>query len=210
MWLAGDINPNLGSVPRACATPALRPLHWSWQIVWPSSGFQTQARPHLLCYVKTRNTDGDRHCTPRLIMAKSKAATGKKKAKRAKSAPKIKYDCLKCPGYCCSYPVIQVSKYDITRIARHFDMPVAKAEKKFCKSAHGYKRILRHQHDEVYDTICRFFDRDKRRCTIYKARPSTCREFPGDKHCGYYDFLAFERETQDDEDHIATTDHRDV
>ncbi len=138
------------------------------------------------------------------------AAKRKNSRSGKKATPRLKYDCLKCPGYCCSYPVIQVSKYDIRRIARHFNMDVAKAEKKFCKRAHGYKRVLRHQLDDVYDTICRFFDTDKRRCTIYGARPSTCREFPGDKRCGYYDFLAFERETQDDENHIATTDHRDV
>ena len=45
-------------------------------------------------------------------------------------AAKPKYDCLKCPGYCCSYPVIEVHKRDAVRIAKHFDMPLEKAEKK--------------------------------------------------------------------------------
>ncbi len=37
--------------------------------------------------------------------------------------PRKKYDCLKCPGYCCSYPVIEVRDRDAVRIAKHFDMP---------------------------------------------------------------------------------------
>ena len=53
------------------------------------------------------------------------------------------YDCMKCPGYCCSYPAIEVKDRDAERIAKHFDMPLARAEKKFFKKAHGYKRIRR-------------------------------------------------------------------
>ena len=49
-----------------------------------------------------------------------------------------------------------------------------------------------------------FFDTDERRCTIYEARPSTCRTYPGGR-CGYYDFLTFERNTQDDPEHVAGT-----
>ena len=33
---------------------------------------------------------------------------------------KIKYDCLKCTGYCCSYDRIEVSEKDIKRLAKHF------------------------------------------------------------------------------------------
>ena len=68
------------------------------------------------------------------------------------------------------------------------------------------ERILRHQSDPYFTTICRFLDTDTRNCTIYKARPKICREFPGKRSCGYYDFLTFERLTQEDPDWIATTD----
>ena len=30
------------------------------------------------------------------------------------------YDCSKCPGYCCSYDRITVSKRDVARLAKHF------------------------------------------------------------------------------------------
>jgi hypothetical protein len=50
-----------------------------------------------------------------------------------------------------------------------------------------------------------FLDQDKRRCTIYEARPGVCRKYPDSTHCGYYDFLKFEREQQGDEEIVAMT-----
>jgi len=120
-----------------------------------------------------------------------------------------KYDCLKCPGYCCSYPVIEVKDRDAARIAKHFDMPLATAEKKFFKSSHGHKRVMRRKKDKYYGRICQFFDIEARRCTIYKARPAVCREYPGVSNCGYYDFLRFERDAQNDKNYISTTHHLD-
>ncbi len=118
----------------------------------------------------------------------------------------VKYDCLKCPGYCCSYPIIEVKPRDISRLAKHFGMSDTAARKKFTKAAHGHDAVLRRKADPHFGRICRFFDTDKRRCTIYKARPETCRSFPGEPKCGYYDFLEFERRHQDDPEYVAITD----
>jgi Fe-S-cluster containining protein len=121
--------------------------------------------------------------------------------------PRKKYDCLKCPGYCCSYPVIEVKDRDAARIARHFNMPLDKAEKKFFKSSHGYKRVMRRKKDKHFGRICQFFDTEARRCTIYEVRPWPCRDFPGEDNCGYWDFLSFERNAQEDENYVSTTYH---
>ena len=51
-----------------------------------------------------------------------------------------------------------------------------------------------------------FLDKETRNCTIYEGRPKICREFPTQKRCGYYEFLIWEREVQDDPDWVATTD----
>ena len=120
--------------------------------------------------------------------------------------PKL-YDCAKCPGYCCSYPVIEVNDKDVARLASFFCITREAAEKRFTKSAHGYARVLRRKKDEHFGRICRFFDSEKRRCTIYEARPDICRSFPGGNRCGYYDFLMFERRKQDDPEFVATTDN---
>jgi hypothetical protein len=115
------------------------------------------------------------------------------------------YNCSKCPGYCCSYPLIQLTKRDVERLARHFGLSFAEARRKFTKVETGAKYAMRRKADEHFGRICRFFDTEKRRCTIYTARPTICREYPGASRCGYYDFLASERNSQNDPDHIATT-----
>ena len=116
------------------------------------------------------------------------------------------YDCLKCPGYCCSYPVIVVNRRDLKRLAKRYAISVEEAERRFTKSAHGHDRVMRRKPDQHFGRTCRFFDTDNRCCSIYEDRPDICRKFPSEPHCGYYDFLNFERRHQDDPDYIATTD----
>lgn len=110
---------------------------------------------------------------------------------------KVLFDCSVCPAYCCTYPEIAISRADLRRIARHFQLKEEVAEKRFCKVKEG-KLLLRHKPDPIFNTACRFLDRDKRRCTIYEARPRVCRQFPEERKCGYYDFLMWERKRQDD------------
>ena len=90
-----------------------------------------------------------------------------------------------------------MSDNDIARLAKHFDLSDAEARKKFTYhylTKDADEVILRHKKDTVYKTICRFFDTDERRCTVYEARPNVCRKYPYGNKCGYYDFLKFERE----------------
>ncbi len=116
-----------------------------------------------------------------------------------------KYDCLKCPGYCCSYPVIELKQRDLKRLAKHFDITPAQVKTRFTKRAHGHDCIMRRKQDPYFGRICRFFDTEARHCSIYAVRPETCRAFPGEPRCGYYDFLKFERRHQADPDFVATT-----
>ncbi len=116
------------------------------------------------------------------------------------------YDCSKCPGYCCSYPLIPLKKKDVERLAKHFDLSFKEAKKKFTSERYGEKYSMRRKKDEYFGKICQFFDTDERHCTIYKARPGICREYPSGK-CGYWEFLKIERDTQDDPDFIALTDN---
>ena len=123
------------------------------------------------------------------------------------SVSKIKYDCSKCPGYCCSYDHIEVSDYDIGRLAKHFEVSTEVARKKYFKVVKSEGKditVLRHREDSVYNTICMFFDQDKRRCTVYSARPRVCRSYPNGNRCGYYEFIQFEREHQDDQEFIPS------
>ncbi|HEY9396301.1 MAG TPA: YkgJ family cysteine cluster protein [Burkholderiales bacterium] len=113
---------------------------------------------------------------------------------------RVKFDCGKCPGYCCSYE-IPVNAADVKRLARHFGVTEAVAEKRYTKIFEG-EPVLRHHKDHIYKSMCTFFDRDERRCTVYTARPAICRTYPSGNRCGYYEFLKFERDQHGDENFI--------
>lgn len=115
------------------------------------------------------------------------------------------YNCQKCPGYCCSYPLIPLTKRDVERLARHLGLTPEECARRHTKAAHGRKYAMRRKADEHFGRICKFFDTTKRRCTVYEGRPAICRAFPGEGRCGYYDFLSFERRAQDDPEFIAVT-----
>lgn len=117
------------------------------------------------------------------------------------------YNCRKCPGYCCSYPLIALEKRDVERLARHHGITFEEARRRFTKVAHGRKYAMRRKADPHFGKICRFFDTVERRCTVYAARPGICRSFPGEGRCGYYDFLTFERRAQGDPEWVAKTNN---
>jgi len=115
--------------------------------------------------------------------------------------PRVFYDCSKCPGYCCSYGRIALTNRDISRLARHFGLTDDQARTRFTYNyrADGVDEwILRHRKDTVFQSTCRFLDPDTRRCGVYEARPAVCRQYPDGPHCGYYTFLKFERDHQED------------
>ncbi|AKT38059.1 YkgJ family cysteine cluster protein [Chondromyces crocatus] len=113
--------------------------------------------------------------------------------------PRIHYDCTKCPAFCCSiYERVVVNQRDINRLARHFELTIEEAERRFTKR-NGDERILRRQKDTLLGQTCKFLNLETRGCSIYHARPQICREYPGRSRCGYYDILQFERETQEDD-----------
>ena len=85
---------------------------------------------------------------------------------------KARFDCSKCPGYCCSYARISVSDHDIARLARHFGVDIATARRRYTYhyTAGGADEwILRHRMDSVFTSMCRFFDQDSRRVNIVPA-----------------------------------------
>jgi Fe-S-cluster containining protein len=117
---------------------------------------------------------------------------------------RVRYSCSKCPAWCCTYDEIEITQRDIERLARHFGLDFEAAQEKFTKLK-GPAHLLRHKKDKIFDTACMFLDQEKRRCTIYEARPGVCRKYPDAKRCGYYDFLTFERTQQGDQEIIAMT-----
>jgi len=115
---------------------------------------------------------------------------------------KLQYNCSKCPAYCCTYDHIEVTARDLRRLAKHHDLSEKKARKKFTKKGDDGARVMRHKKDHHFGTACVFLDPEGRGCTIYEARPKICREYPGTRRCGFYDFLRAERKSQDDPEYV--------
>jgi len=112
-----------------------------------------------------------------------------------------KYDCSKCPAYCCSYEKISIEPRDLKRLAKHFDLELDSARRRFTRIFED-ERVLRHRPDETYGSACMFLDPKTRQCTVYEARPDVCKEYPDKPRCGYYEFLRWERDHQDDQTFI--------
>jgi uncharacterized protein len=103
-------------------------------------------------------------------------------------------------AYCCSiYERVQVNNRDVRRLAAHFGVTPEVASARYTK-VFGKERILRRRADRLFGQACMFLNQETRKCTIYHARPGTCREFPTTTRCAYYDLIEFEREQQDDPD----------
>jgi hypothetical protein len=113
--------------------------------------------------------------------------------------PRALFDCAKCPAFCCSvYERVQTNRRDVARLAKFFGVPYEVAEKRYTRIVEG-ERVLKRVPDKVLDETCMFLDQDARRCTIYHARPGTCRAYPTTRRCAYYDLLRFERRQQGDD-----------
>lgn len=111
--------------------------------------------------------------------------------------PRVRFDCGKCPAFCCSvYPRVAVTPRDIKRLARHFGVTPEEAAKRYTKKSEN-ARVLRRKGDPIFADVCRFLDPVTRGCTIYQARPAVCREYPGGTRCSYYDLMKFERRIQE-------------
>ena len=97
-----------------------------------------------------------------------------------------------------------MTKRDLRRLAKHFNLADAEAEEEFTKPGWTKReRIMRHQEDEIYGSACRFLDLKTRLCTVHQARPSVCRGHPDGPTCGYYVFLMSERKDQDDPEYAV-------
>jgi Fe-S-cluster containining protein len=113
--------------------------------------------------------------------------------------PRTYFDCDKCPAFCCTiYERVQVTKRDITRLAKHFGVSYETARRRYTKQWDD-ERVLKKVEDKIFPVTCVFLDQDNRGCTVYHARPAVCREYPDRVRCPYYDVLQFERRQQADD-----------
>lgn len=97
------------------------------------------------------------------------------------------YDCNKCPGFCCSYQIIEVEPHDITRLAGGLSLTNQEVTDKYLDGwSHRY---LKHTSDPLLEggPSCVFLDKETRQCTVYDYRPDGCREYPYTSRCQWWD-----------------------
>ncbi len=87
-----------------------------------------------------------------------------------------KIDCLDCAGCCTGIPPI-VTKADVTRISKDFNMKPADFERQYL--------TIDEDGDTVMNTSPCPFLADDNKCMIYDIRPRACRQYP---HTNYLDF----------------------
>jgi len=90
--------------------------------------------------------------------------------------------CNFCPGYCCYRlpgSTLFVTALDINRIARHLDITDGEVRKRFIEGKNTFKTRE--------DGSCIFLSNGmfNRRCSIHRARPQQCMEFPYGNPCSY-------------------------
>ena len=85
---------------------------------------------------------------------------------------------FKCQGSsnCCisrgSYGYVYLSKKDLVKIAKYFNISINLFKKKYCDYSDGYLHLK-----EIHSNgNCQFLD--NKRCTIYTARPTQCKTWP--------------------------------
>ena len=102
------------------------------------------------------------------------------------------YDCAKCTGYCCAYPIIQVNRDDVRRLAKHLGLTEAGVRSEYTVLESPKVTRLRLTADSVHGAdSCVFLDKESRLCTVYEGRPGICREHPGER-CEWYDRMLIE------------------
>lgn len=86
----------------------------------------------------------------------------------------LRFQCTGCGGCCTGAPgYVWLTEEDILAIAEFLDLPLQEFADRFLRSVNG-KISLR----EISPSNDCVFLEDKKRCSIYAARPKQCRTFP--------------------------------
>ena len=86
------------------------------------------------------------------------------------------WGCVRC-GECCRRSDIILEYDDLRKLAKHFDVSVKEAAKRYTIHKKDDEGIYHY----FFKMPCRFQDVDTEACTIYPARPEVCRIWPLDQ-----------------------------
>ena len=85
----------------------------------------------------------------------------------------------KCPGYCCSYPLIALDQARRGAAGQAFRPRASRRPRPSSRSSARATSIpCAARRTSISARVCRFFDTEKRCCTIYAARPARAAAIP--------------------------------
>ena len=87
----------------------------------------------------------------------------------------MRFQCQKSSNCCVSrgsYGFVYLSKKDILRLSIYTDLSIKDFIKLYCEKTYGFV----HFKERRKNSECQFLE--KKRCSIYKARPTQCRTWP--------------------------------
>ncbi len=87
--------------------------------------------------------------------------------------------CGSCEGNCCigESGYIWITKDEIDALAKFKDISIQDVVSKDLRKV-GYKYSINEVKLSDNDYACKFFDLNKKQCSIYNVRPNQCRTFP--------------------------------
>ena len=103
-----------------------------------------------------------------------RAAGARRRGRRRVGSMAKRYDCAKCPGYCCSYDRIPVSDFDLARLARHFGLGLALARRRF-----SYVRVS--EGKSIDDILASIMDGKADQPEIFETLKSVAKDHPSTK-----------------------------
>ncbi|MBI1773747.1 MAG: YkgJ family cysteine cluster protein [Proteobacteria bacterium] len=97
--------------------------------------------------------------------------------------------CQKCPGLCCKMAgYVEVSRRDTQRLAKFLGLTKREFEEKhIVKKMRNRAKLIK-----TWDKTCQFLT-DGRRCSVYAARPTLCRQYNcwEDEDTTVYEYASF-------------------
>jgi Fe-S-cluster containining protein len=86
------------------------------------------------------------------------------------------FECAMCGGCCASQDLVQLTAYELYRLARHLKMEPAEFYDKYCTVTATNLNPMPHLYIKTDNSACPFLKDNK--CSVHEARPYACQAYP--------------------------------
>jgi Fe-S-cluster containining protein len=86
------------------------------------------------------------------------------------------FSCAMCGQCCANQDVIQLTSYELFRLADHLKVSPVELYERYCTIAETSLNVRKHMYIRTTDGRCPFLD--GRLCSVHEARPFACRAYP--------------------------------